>query len=318
MLQYFALSAPLYALVLLGYVLGRWSRWRSTWTDWASKFLFAVALPALLFHVLSDLAALPSVDARLLLAFFGGCFIVFALGRVVAARYFGLEPVAQSTFALGGVFSNNVMLGLPLAKLTLGPRAIPAVALVIAFNALILWSLASISVEWSRHGALNLSGLAKTLRGVVTNPLIIAILAGTAFGLTGWQLPHPVEIALAKLAQFAAPLALLVLGLGLVRYGFERAWPLCLSICALKLLAMPLVVWSLAALLGLPALETHVIVLLASMAVGANVYLMAIQFQTLQGAIANSLVVSTALAALTTPLLLSILDAFGPALSGAP
>lgn len=43
------------------------------------------------------------------------------------------------------------------------------------------------------------------------------------------------------------------------------------------------------------------------MSVGANVYLMAARFQTLRGAIAGSLVLSTALAAVTTPILLAML-----------
>ena len=63
-------------------------------------------------------------------------------------------------------------------------------------------------------------------------------------------------------------------------------------------------------MIGIPAMELRVIVLLASMAVGANVYLVASQFQTLQGTIASSLVLSTALAAITTPLLLAAVNVF--------
>ena len=306
--QYFLLSAPLYALVLVGYVIGQWRHWRASWTQWASKFVFAVALPALLFHLLSDLSALPPVDARLLIAFFGGCFVVFVIGRVIAARGFELDGVAQSVFALGGVFSNNVMLGLPLAKLTLGAAAVPSVALVLVFNSLILWTLVSVSVEWARQGAFTVAGLAKTFWGVLTNPIVAAILSGAAFGLAGFRLPKLLAGSLAALGQVAAPVALLTLGLGLVQYGVQRGWQQSLAICALKLVVLPLVVWALAALLGLPALETRVIVLLASMAMGANVYLMSMQFQTLEGPVATSLVLSTALAALTTPLLLSVLD----------
>jgi malonate transporter len=310
--QYFLLSAPLYALVLVGYVLAQWRYWRTSWTQWVSKFVFAIALPALLFHMLSDLSALPPVDARLLIAFFGGCFLVFLIGRQIAARYFKLDGVAQSVFALGGVFSNNVMLGLPLAKLTLGPAAVPSVALVLVFNSLLLWTLVSVSVEWARKGAFTLPGLTMTLWGVLTNPIIAAILAGTAFGLTGAKLPRVVDQILAALGQVAAPTALLALGLGLVQYGVQRGWQQSIAICTLKLVVLPLVVWTLAALLGLPALETRVIVLLASMAMGANVYLMSLQFQTLEGPVATSLVLSTALASLTTPLLLSVLDSVLP------
>jgi malonate transporter len=70
------------------------------------------------------------------------------------------------------------------------------------------------------------------------------------------------------------------------------------------------VVWSLALLInGLPAMETQVVVLLASLAVGANVYLMSRQFKTLEGPVASSLVSSLcrlALAALSTPLLMTL------------
>jgi predicted permease len=50
-----------------------------------------------------------------------------------------------------------------------------------------------------------------------------------------------------------------------------------------------------------------VVVLLASLSVGANVYLMSTQFQTLQGPVASSLVLSTLCAAITTPALLALM-----------
>ena len=58
---------------------------------------------------------------------------------------------------------------------------------------------------------------------------------------------------------------------------------------------------------ALPAEETMAVVLLAALPTGANVYLMARQFATLEGPIASALVLSTTLAALTTPLALALL-----------
>jgi predicted permease len=52
-------------------------------------------------------------------------------------------------------------------------------------------------------------------------------------------------------------------------------------------------------------------VLLGSLSVGANVYLMSSQFETLQGPVASSLVLSTLLAAVTTPIILAALAASG-------
>jgi len=305
--HFFLLSAPLFAVVLAGYVIACIPRWRREWTEIATKFVFAVALPAMLFHLMSDLSKLPPVDARLLIAFFGGCFIVFAIGRLVAARMFRLDGVGQSVFALGGVFSNNVLLGVPLTKLTLGEKAIPSVALVLVFNALTLWTLVTVSVEWARHGSLTVAGFGKTALNVLKNPIVASILLGTAFGLSGLPMPRSIDAVLSFIGQLAAPAALLALGMGLAQYGVRREWNRSLAICLLKLVVQPLTVWLLAIALGLPDIERNAVVLLASMAVGANVYLMAVQFDTLQGAIASSLVLSTALAALTTPLLLAAL-----------
>jgi hypothetical protein len=306
-LRTFVLAAPLFVTVFVGYVIARLPFWRRAWTQWGNKFVFAVALPAMLFRMMSDLSALPAVDARLLLAFFGGCFLVFVLGRVLASAVFRLDGVSQSVFALGGIFSNNVLLGLPLTKLVLGDAALPSVALVLVFNSLILWTLVSVSVEWARHGSFTPRGLGKTALSVLTNPIVASIVGGTLFGLSGLHLPGPLATGLGAVGKLAAPAALLVLGMGLVEYGVGKGWQQSLTICLLKLVVQPLVVWGLARALHLPPMETRVVVLLGSMSVGANVYLMAVQFHALQAEVAGSLVLSTVLAALTTPLLLALI-----------
>ena len=309
--HFFLLSTPLFAIILVGYILAFWRHWQRSWTQAASKFVFTVALPSLLFHMMTDLPSLPPVDARLLIAFFGGCLIVFAVGRLVAARMFALDGVSQSVFALGGIFSNNLLLGLPLARLTLGPASLPSVALVLVFNSVVLWTLVTVSVEWALHGEFTLRGMGKTVVSLLTNPIVAAILTGTAFGFSGFELPGVVDAALNGVGQMAGPAALIVLGLGLREYGLRSGLQQSLAICAIKLIVQPLVVWAIALAVGLPLLETTVVVLLASMSVGANVYLMSNQFQTLQGTIANSMVISTAFAAVTTPLLLALVIAVG-------
>jgi hypothetical protein len=309
-LEYFALAAPLFALVGVGYALACWRRWSRAWTEIASKFVFNVAMPAMLFHLTSDFSKLPPVDPRLLIAFFGGCALVFALGRVVAARLFGLDGVAQSVFGLGGIFSNNVLLGVPLAKSALGPESLPAVALVLVFNALTLWTLVTVSVEWARNGSLSLAGFGKTAWSVATNPIVAAIVGGTLLGLSGLALPELASGALGAIGRVAGPAALLVLGMGLAQYGARDGFEQSVAIAGLKLVAQPLVVWGLGAALGLPAIELRAVVLLASLSVGANVYLMAAQFETLQGPVATSMVLSVSAAALTTPLWIALVSAF--------
>lgn len=302
-----AASFPLFVLIFVGYALVRWGRWSTTVSDALTKFVFSLALPALLFHLMSDLSHLPPVDMRLLAAFFGGCFVVFVLGRVVARSVFKLDGVGGSIFALGGIFSNNLLLGLPLAKATLGDAAIPCVALILVFNSLTLWTLVTVSVEWAQHGSLSLEGFGKTVRSVLRNPIVAAILSGTLYGLTGWPLPHLINEPLNMISLSASPMALVVLGMGLAEYDVRSGLVQSMTTCVIKLILLPGVVWGLAVLLHLPKLETQVVVLLSSMATGANVYLMSRHFATQEGPTAASLVLSTAFAALTTPVILTLM-----------
>ena len=215
--------------------------------------------------------------------------------------------MSQSVFAMGGIFANNVLLGVPLAKVTLGDTAMPSVSLVLVFNSLLLWTLVTVSVEWARHRELSVHGFARTALSVVTNPVVAGILLGTAFGFTGLTLPRMIDETVQLISQAAIPLSLVVLGMGLSEFGVRAGWRQSVAIAALKLAVAPFVVYLIARALALPPLEMVTVVVMASLPVGANVYLMAREFSAMEGPVASSLVLTTALAAVTTPLLLALL-----------
>ena len=235
-----ALTAPLFLLVLLGYALSHWGQWPAEASEALTRFVFSVAIPAFLFHLMADFSSLPAVDARLLIAYFGGCLVVFAVGRVIAATVFRLDGVSQSVFAMGGIFANNVLLGLPLAKVTLGDIAMPTVSLVLVFNSLLLWTLITISVEWARHRELSVRGFARTTLSVVTNPVVAGILIGTAFGFTGLRAarhgrrngPYDWRSRHTDVAHRARH--------GTSEYGIRTGWRQSLAIAVLKLAVTPL------------------------------------------------------------------------------
>jgi predicted permease len=110
------------------------------------------------------------------------------------------------------------------------------------------------------------------------------------------------------ISQAATPLSLIALGMGLAEFGIRSGWQQSVAICALKLVVQPLIIWCIARGLHLPLLETQVVVLLGSIAVGANVYLMSRHFRTMEGPIATSLVLSTALSAISTPVALTLVE----------
>jgi predicted permease len=146
-----SLTAPLFLLVLVGYALTRWGRWPKPVADALTRFVFSVAIPALLFRLMSDFSRLPPVDARLLIAFFGGCLVVFVLGRSL--------PIACSPWMAWGSRCSRWAASSPTTcclacrwPRSLGEASIPAVSLVLVFNSLPLWTLVTVSVEWRGSG----------------------------------------------------------------------------------------------------------------------------------------------------------------------
>ena len=308
-LHHLTLGAPLFALILIGYLLMRFAGWPRTMAQHLTTFVFSVGLPAMLFRMMSDLSQLPPVDGRLLVAFFGGCLLVFLLGRLIAGKAFGLDGIGQSVFGVGCIFSNNIMLGLPLAKASLGDPAIPSVALVLLFNALILWTLVSLSVEWHRHGSLSLKGFRDTLKGVLRNPMPWAILLGALAGASGWAPWAPLGRAVQLLADAASPVALFTIGAVLARSQMQTGAPAAGTarapndvglIVLLKLAVHPALVWALGAVAvragAWPAALLAPLVLTAALPAASNVSLLAERFGADNGRVARVILVSTALA----------------------
>lgn len=303
----FLTTLPLFILILLGFLIVKVGKWPKSITDGLTKFTFSIAIPIMLFHIMSHFSDLPSADFRLLIAFFGGTFLVFLISRFVAAKIFKLDGAKGTMFAMGGIYSNNVFVGLPIITALLGDSAIPSVALVVAFCALLLWTLATISIEFAQMGKISFKGIKKTTKSVFKNPIIIGILTGLVVNYLGFPKADFINKSTKMVGDMAAPLSLIVLGMGLAEYKIRDSLHISLTICLIKLAILPIVVYGIAIIIGLPPLETNVVVLLASMSIAINCYMMARQFKLLEQSIASSLLISTTLASISTPLILTIL-----------
>ncbi|KFA59142.1 putative transporter [Gilliamella apicola] len=247
------------------------------------------------------------VDINLLLVFFGGSFIVFTIGCLIASKLLKLNGSQSTLFAMGGIYTNTVFVGIPIIKTLLGDEAIPIVAIIVIFNALILWTLATVSIEFVQMGKFSGKGFIKAFKNVSKNPIIIGIFTGIAVNFIGLPMPNFIDKSAKMVSDMTAPLSLIVLGMGLSEYKIRDKLLITASICILKLAVLPIVTYIMGKLLGLPTLELQVLVLLSSVSIAINCYMMARQFEVLQGPIASSLLISTALSSITTPLILSIM-----------
>lgn len=84
-------------------------------------------------------------------------------------------------------------------------------SLVLVFDSLTLWTLVTVSVEWSRHQAMSWSAYVKAAKAVIANPVVAAILLGTTWGFTGIVLPELLGPTLELVSHVAMPLSLIAL-----------------------------------------------------------------------------------------------------------
>ena len=186
-LYHLELCAPLFSLVFIGWGLAK----IHFIPEAAQKALGSVTLkllmPALLFKMLSHLSEMPPADWRVLIPFFGSCLLLFFLARGLYGKLFRCGAAGTTVLAMAGIFGNNVQLGVPIVEVSLGQAAMPTISLLIVFNVLLLWTLAIASVEFGREdGKPDMQRILKSLFKVVKNPVVLGILCGTAWGLTGW------------------------------------------------------------------------------------------------------------------------------------
>lgn len=306
-LYHLQLCLPLFLLVILGWGLIVGKLFDQSVTRVLSGFTFRFLMPALLFSLMSKLSEMPPVDWRVLIAFFGSCVIIYCLGRT-AGRFFGLDNTGKTIFGMAAIFGNNVQLGVPILKVSLGDEAMPTISLLIIFSVLLLWTTAIASVEFGKaEGKLDWKRIGRPMLKVFKNPVVLAIILGSAWGLTGWKPPDFVERTLGYVSSATTPIALIVVGMGLAQHRFTSALPRGLTISTLKIVIHPIIVFCLAKLIGLDEITTNACVLTASLPVAINVYLMASEFRSEEGSASNAIFVSTMLSALLIPLTLTLL-----------
>ncbi|MDH2351364.1 AEC family transporter [Bradyrhizobium sp. SSUT18] len=211
-------------------------------------------------------------------------------------------------FAIGSVYGNIVMLGIPLTLSALGVEAAGPMALILSVNTPLLWLCGTLQMELvgRKQTASAVSLILPVLLDLARNPIMLAIGFGLLWRLTGLGLHPVVDRTIELLAQAGSPAALIALGINLFRFEVRGEKLGILAMSALKLLAMPAAAFVLAKLLDLPPLAAGVVVLFAAMPTGANAYIFAVQYQRLVNPVSGAVALGTLLAAVTLPVMVMI------------
>jgi predicted permease len=292
---------PVFLVLAAGYVLTRTGYFKLIHVDGLMAFTQGFAIPCLLFRAAMKLDFAAAFDWRLLLSFYAGCTATFLLGTLGARLIFGRRPGESVAIGFGALFSNSVILGLPIVQRAYGGQAVDATLAIIAIHAPYCYLLGITAMEIARaDGEGTLATLRKIVAAMARNALLIGLALGFAVNMTGIPMPASLMAALDMLVAAALPAALFGLGGVLTRYAFRDSLGEAAMTSVLALIVHPAIALMLSHLVfDLPLPVVRACVLTAAMAPGVNTYVFAAMYKRAEGAAASTILLATAMSVLS-------------------
>ena len=302
---------PVFGLLAVGWAVVRFGIIDERGARGLGQLVLHVLIPALLFRSLATERGLGPNELKVAAAFFLGCLLLYGVAMLVARRFFAAALDGQAFLGMSATFGNTVQIGIPLVALAYGPKGEAPLLAIITFHSLVLISLTTVLVEVGQlRGKGPLTTLRQSIAALLTHPIILAILAGIVYGMTGLPLPGMADRFLLLLGGGAGAMALLSLGATLNGMHLGGDLRESIMVTAMKLVALPLLVWFAADILfGLPRLEVAVATVAAAMPTGANVFILARRYDLYLRRAASAVLISTIGSVVTISIILTLLPA---------
>lgn len=304
---------PVFIIIGFGYLVAWRKMFSEVAVDGLMRFAQNFAVPVLLFTNVARLDMAENFNMGMWVAFYSGAFLSYFIGWALSVWYLKRTPEDAVAIGFCCLFSNSLLLGIPIMERAYGAEALAGNVAIIAIHSPLLYTfgITMMEVTRARGQSIPISRIAmRALSGVLHTPLIIGILCGAVMNLllrAGLVLPDGFWAASDMMARAALPAALFGLGGVLYRYrpeGDSTAIALC---CMCSLVIHPVTTYLLGLLFHLPTGAMRSAVITASMAPGVNAYLFAAIYNSAKRVAASTVLVSTALSILTIWFWISIL-----------
>ena len=208
----FSLNAtvPVFLMMLLGMLFRKLGWIDEAFASKMNQFVFLVPLPVLVFH---DLAAADIGDVWNF-RFVAFCFLVTAASIAICAvlSCFLKEKSQRGEFIQASYRSSAALLGIALTTNIYGDAGLVPLMIIGSvplYNimAVVVLSLTSPAKDAPKKGLWK-----STLKGIVTNPIILGIAAGLLWSILRLPFPPILEKTVSSLGDLAAPLGLIAMG----------------------------------------------------------------------------------------------------------
>ncbi|WP_347332817.1 AEC family transporter [Marinimicrobium locisalis] len=305
-----SVTTPIFLMVALGSVLRRVGLIDETFINTASRLVFSVGLPVLLFFSNATADFGSATDGRILIAVVAGAVLIFVLS-LATADWFVRDKRDRGVLTQAAFRGNLVIIGLAYCANAYGESGVAMAALPLAVTIVLYNVLSVVALNRDLDQERGLHGV---FVGIVRNPLIIGILAGLLYGAVAPPIAEPIRRAGNYLGEMTLPLALLCVGGSLDLKSLGQMGGGALAANCWKLILSPLVAVALALVLGLEGEAVAVVFLLAASPTATASFVM-VRAMGGNAALAATMIVQTTLFGLITVTLgLWLVEAFLPAL----
>jgi len=302
---------PVIFLIAIGFVACHAGWMRAEATKDLGRLVFMVLTPALLFRTMS-MVHVEQLDFRPVAAYFTAVIALFLLMLV-----WGRATQRAAVLALAATFSNTVAIGIPLVGLAYGEAGMVTLFTIISLHALVMLTLATIALELAvaRQAARGMAHpntkaawrrpVLDALRSGVLHPVPLPIMVGLLFAQTGWVMPTVLDRPLQLMGNAMGPMSLLLVGATLAKARIGAQLKGAVGLALLKNLLLPALVATIGVVLGLHGLPLTVMVVTASLPIGANVFMFSQRYNVAEELVTASVAVSTALAIASVSLVMA-------------
>jgi len=301
-------TLPIYLTIVAGYVAFRFGYLQPVHVPALSQFTLKVCLPALILFAIALPHGEVGLNLPFLMAYAGGSLLTLVGGYALLRMKLGLERQQSWVLALGMATSNSGFLGFPIASLVFGEQGAVVFAMTMVVENVLIIPLATILALLAGGTEKGLGALVRgTMKPMLKNPLLIAVVVALAVRFTGLPLGQPGERAISALAMAAAPVALFVIGGTVAGMSVSGHWPRAISVAGVKLLLHPaLVAAALLLIPGVPVALVPVGILFAALPMVTIFPILAAPF-ALREVASTALIVTTLASVVTVTLVLAYL-----------
>jgi len=299
---------PVFGLVLIGYLSGRFRWIADAGIEGLASFVFSIAIPVMLFRSIAIVDLPSEIPWGYVLAYYTASLGLFGI-CLIGGRLIQMNAIESSIFAMSSVYSNIVLLGIPLVLASLGDAATVPLFIIVSTHAAIMFFITTFFAESGKGNVEKLYHLPmQTLKVLLKNPIFVGIVLGVMTNLASIELPAALDKTAAYLGKAALPCAVFSIGATISRYKISGDILKIAITIAVKNLIHPILVWvACTQIFGLEPMWVAVAVILASCPSGINVYLFANRYQVIVPSTATIVVLSTVVSVPVISLVLVLL-----------